>query len=67
MGIGSTVYYPLPLHLQPVFRDLGYRAGDLPVSEALAHDVLSLPLYPEMPSAEQEYVVRAISLFYGCK
>lgn len=47
-GIGSTVYYPLPLHLQPVFADLGGKAGNLPESERAAEEVLSLPMFPEL-------------------
>jgi dTDP-4-amino-4,6-dideoxygalactose transaminase len=63
-GIGTTVYYPLALHLQPVFASLGHRAGDLPVSEGLTDKVLSLPLFPELTSEEQEYVIEKIQDFY---
>jgi len=48
-GIASAVYYPIPLHLQRAYADLGYKAGDLPVAERLAGEVLSLPIYPELP------------------
>jgi dTDP-4-amino-4,6-dideoxygalactose transaminase len=51
-GIGSTVYYPLPLHLQPVFAELGGQPGDLPESERASREVLSLPMYPEMTRDE---------------
>ncbi len=59
-GVGSTVYYPLPLHLQPVFKNLGYNLGDFPESEKAAEEVLSLPMFPELEICEQEYVVEQI-------
>jgi dTDP-4-amino-4,6-dideoxygalactose transaminase len=64
-GIGSAVYYPLPLHLQPCFAPLGYRKGSLPESEMAAEQVLSLPVYPELTEAQQERVVQAVTGFYG--
>ncbi|MGH7483474.1 MAG: DegT/DnrJ/EryC1/StrS family aminotransferase [Longimicrobiales bacterium] len=64
-GIGNAVYYPLPLHLQPCFAELGYRAGELPVSERLAGDVISLPVYPELEDAQVEEVCRAVRGYYG--
>jgi dTDP-4-amino-4,6-dideoxygalactose transaminase len=48
MGVQTGVHYPIPVHLQPAYRDLGYRAGDFPVSEAVAHEVLSLPMFAEL-------------------
>jgi dTDP-4-amino-4,6-dideoxygalactose transaminase len=59
LGVRSTVYYPVPLHLQPMYRDLGYRAGDFPESERAAREVLSLPLYPEITDAQVDEVVEA--------
>jgi dTDP-4-amino-4,6-dideoxygalactose transaminase len=50
------VHYPIPVHLQPAYRDLGYVAGDFPVAEAVSGEVLSLPLFPEMTDAQQEEV-----------
>ena len=62
--IGSAVYYPVPLHLQPCFAHLGYKTGRLPVAEQAAHDVLSLPVYPELTTAQLDFVVETIRGFY---
>ncbi len=62
-GVGSDIHYPLPTHLQPIYQDLGYREGDFPVSERLAREVLSLPLYPELTREEIEAVVEAVHSF----
>ncbi len=59
-GIGSAVYYPVALHLQPCFSELGYRLGSLPISERAMEEVLSLPVYPEMTDDQQGYVVQTI-------
>jgi len=64
-GIGSAIYYPLPLHLQPCFAYLGYRPGQLPESERASHEVLSLPVYPELTRAQQDEVIGAVREFYG--
>lgn len=63
-GIPTEVYYPLCLHLQPAFGYLGYREGQLPVSETASKEVLSLPVYPELTDAQQDCVVRSIAAFY---
>jgi UDP-2-acetamido-2-deoxy-ribo-hexuluronate aminotransferase len=62
--IGTEVYYPLPLHLQPCFAPLGYRTGDFPVAERAAARALALPLYPDLSNADVEEVCAAISDFY---
>jgi dTDP-4-amino-4,6-dideoxygalactose transaminase len=62
--IGSEIYYPLPLHLQTSLANLGYKQGDFPISEAAAHEVLALPMYPELRDDEQQTVVDAIASFY---
>lgn len=61
--IGTAVYYPLALHLQPCFAHLGYRPGALPVTEQAMADVLSLPVYPELTTAQLDWVVESIRAF----
>ena len=63
-GVGSEVYYPLPMHLQNCYQDLGYRKGSFPVSERAAEEVLSLPIFAELTEDQQAYVVRMIGEFY---
>ena len=62
-GIGSAVYYPLPLHLQKVYADLGHRAGDFPVAEAVSKTILPLPIYPELTDDQVEYVIETVGQF----
>jgi dTDP-4-amino-4,6-dideoxygalactose transaminase len=63
-GIGTAIYYPLGLHLQKCFADLGYRPGDFPVTEKACREVLALPIYPELSETQQDYVVAGIGEFY---
>jgi dTDP-4-amino-4,6-dideoxygalactose transaminase len=63
-GIATAIYYPLPLHLQEVYRPLGYKTGDFPESERAANEVLSLPMYPELEDRHIEYIVDQIKKFY---
>lgn len=63
-GVGSGVYYPLPLHLQPCFKELGYRKGDMPVAEELAGEVLSLPMYAELSDEHINFVIESVRNFF---
>lgn len=64
-GIGHSVYYPLPLHLQPCFAYLGYKEGACPEAEKASREVVSLPVFPELTHAQRDEVVAAVRSFYG--
>jgi dTDP-4-amino-4,6-dideoxygalactose transaminase len=64
-SIGSEIYYPVPLHLQPALKDLNYGPGDFPQAERAAAEVLALPLYPELRDDEQQRIVQTIRHFYA--
>ncbi len=61
--IGTGIHFPVPIHLQPATRRLGYRVGDLPHTERAAHEVLSIPMYPELSTEQQEWIAAAIHTF----
>lgn len=63
-GISTGLHYPIPLHLQPCFENLGYKKGDFPVSEDLAENCLSLPMYPELTEEQIDYVGSSIKEFF---
>jgi dTDP-4-amino-4,6-dideoxygalactose transaminase len=63
-GVQTEVYYPLPLHLQPCFAELGYRPGSLPRAEAAAAESLAIPVHPSVTPAQQEHVAATIAAFY---
>ena len=64
-GIGTAVYYPLSLHLQEVYKSLGYRPGDFPQSERAQAQVISLPMYPELKISQVERVAAAVREYYS--
>jgi len=64
-GVGSEIYYPIPLHLQKCFAYLGYAQGELPEAESAAATVLALPMFAELEADEQRYVVDSIAEFYS--
>lgn len=66
-GVGTAIYYPLSLHEQVCFKDLGYKQGQFPESEKACKENLSIPVHPEMTDAERAWVVESIRAFYGAK
>jgi len=64
-GVGTEIYYPMPLHLQPCFSSLGYHTGDFPESEAFAQEALALPIYAELPADDIRQIAHLLSAFYS--
>ncbi len=64
-GVGTSIFYPLSLHQQECFADLGYKKGDFPVSERAAREVLALPIYPELTAGQQDYIIETIREFFA--
>jgi dTDP-4-amino-4,6-dideoxygalactose transaminase len=64
-GISTGIHYPTPIHLQPAYKDLGYHAGDFPVSEELSRTLLSLPMYPELCDEQIDYVADGVRSYYA--
>lgn len=64
-GIMAQIHYPMPVHLQPCYRSLGYKKGDCPIAEQASQRILSLPMYPELTSAQIETVVKTLDDFFA--
>jgi dTDP-4-amino-4,6-dideoxygalactose transaminase len=66
-GIGTGIHYPIPLHLQKAYKHLGYSEGDFPVSEKLAQQIVSLPMFPGLTAEQQKRVVEEVIQFVGAE
>ena len=66
-GIGTEIYYPSPLHLQPAIAEFGYRKGSMPRAERACNELLALPIYPHLPRDQQDYVIEAVLGFFNAK
>ncbi len=64
LGVNTIIYYPIPIHLQPAYKELGYKEGSLPVTEKVCSQVISLPIFPELKSIEQSYIIDKIKEIY---
>ncbi len=64
-GIGTGIHYPIPLHLQKAYERMGHQKGDFPICEKVAGSIVSLPMFPQLKSAQQQRVVEATAEFVG--
>lgn len=64
-GVQTLVHYPIPMHLQPAFTELGYKNGDLPITESVSNEILSLPLFPELTEKQQDFVADQVLSFFS--
>tara|TARA_B100000965_G_scaffold353526_1_gene329428 strand:- start:2003 stop:3172 length:1170 start_codon:yes stop_codon:yes gene_type:complete len=65
LGVNTIIYYPIPIHLQPAYKELGYKKGSLPVTEKVCKEVISLPIFPELKSIQQSYVIDTIKKIFN--
>jgi dTDP-4-amino-4,6-dideoxygalactose transaminase len=66
-GIGTGIHYPIPLHQQKAYQHLGHKAGDFPVTERVAREIVSLPMFPQLLHSQQDEVVNAVKEFLGAR
>jgi dTDP-4-amino-4,6-dideoxygalactose transaminase len=64
-GIGAGIHYPIPIHLQKAYKDLGYKKGSFPVTENISREIISLPMYPEMKEADVLYIKKVVGDFFN--
>jgi dTDP-4-amino-4,6-dideoxygalactose transaminase len=64
-GIATVIHYPVPMHLQAAYADLGYSRGAFPITERLSDEILSLPMYAELTAEQQDYVIKAVKDFFA--
>ena len=65
LGVNTIIYYPIPIHLQPAYKELGYKEGSLPITEKVCNQVISLPIFPELEVIEQSYVIDTIKRIFN--
>ena len=65
LGVNTIIYYPIPIHLQPAYKELGYKKGSLPITEKVCNQVISLPIFPELESVQQSYVIDIIKRIFN--
>ena len=65
LGVNTIIYYPIPIHLQPAYKELGYKEGSLPVTEKVCNQVISLPIFPELEFSQQSYVIDTIKKIFN--